>query len=146
MIQLRISGTPAKWNHILQSPGGSTYRESTVLLNFWSVGGRISTAESDLSRLARATLLLSLSVIDNFLEILQKFSIQETTLNNCFSSLQVTQIRLWWVCGFFFLLITIEFQLLKCLSPDKLSLNEGVGCQSQFPQFLSICFLYSNTL
>ena len=23
-------GTPAKWNHILRSPGGSTYRESTV--------------------------------------------------------------------------------------------------------------------
>ena len=33
----------------------------------------MSTAESDLSRVAPVTLLLSLSVINNFLEILQEF-------------------------------------------------------------------------
>ena len=44
-----------------------------IFLNFWSVGRRISTAENDLSRVSPATLLSSLSVIDNFLEILQEF-------------------------------------------------------------------------
>ena len=41
-----------------------------IFLNSWSITRRISTAESDLSRAASATLLLSLSVMDNFLEIL----------------------------------------------------------------------------
>ena len=48
------------------------------------------TAESDLSKVAPETLLQSLSVMGNFLEILQEFqefAIQETPLNNCFSSL-----------------------------------------------------------
>ena len=44
-----------------------------IFLNNWSNGKRISTAESDLSRVAPATLLLSLSVMDNFLEILLEF-------------------------------------------------------------------------
>ena len=44
-----------------------------IFLNFWSIGRRISTAEIDLSMVAPAALLLSLSVMDNFLEILQKF-------------------------------------------------------------------------
>ena len=47
------------------------------------------TAESDLSKAAPETLLLSLSVMSNFLEILQEFqgfSIQETSLNNCYKS------------------------------------------------------------
>ena len=45
-----------------------------IFLNSWSIGKRISsTAESDLSRIAPATLLLSLSIMDNFVEILQKF-------------------------------------------------------------------------
>ena len=44
-----------------------------IFLNSWSIGSRISIAESDLSRLAPATLLLSLSEMDNFLEILQDF-------------------------------------------------------------------------
>ena len=44
-----------------------------IFLNNWSNGKRISTAESDLSRVAPAKLLLSLSVMDNFLEILLEF-------------------------------------------------------------------------
>ena len=44
-----------------------------IFLNSWSIGRRISTVESDLSRVAPAMLLLSLSIMDNFLEILQKF-------------------------------------------------------------------------
>ena len=44
-----------------------------IFLNSWSIGRRISTAKSDFSRVVTATLLLSLSVMDNFLEILQKF-------------------------------------------------------------------------
>ena len=47
------------------------------------------TAESDLSKAAPETLLLSLSVMSNFLEILQefqRFSIQETPLNDCYKS------------------------------------------------------------
>ena len=54
-----------------------------IFLNSWSVGRRISTMESDLSRVAPATLLLSLSVVDNFLEILPKFrKIVFSTRNN----------------------------------------------------------------
>ena len=54
-----------------------------IFLNSWSIGRRISTAESDLSRVAPATLLLSLSVMDNFQEILQKFrKIVFNTRNN----------------------------------------------------------------
>ena len=48
------------------------------------------TAESDLSKVAPETLLQSLSVMGNFLEILQEFqefSKQEPPLNNCLSSL-----------------------------------------------------------
>ena len=41
-----------------------------IFLNSWSIGRRRSTAESDLSRVAPATLLVSFSVMDNFLEIL----------------------------------------------------------------------------
>ena len=47
-------------------------------------------AESDLSKVSPETLLQSLFVMGNFLEILQEFqefAIQETPLNNCFSSL-----------------------------------------------------------
>ena len=44
-----------------------------IFLNFWIIGRRTSTAESDLSRIAPAALLLSLFVMDNFLEILQEF-------------------------------------------------------------------------
>ena len=44
-----------------------------IFLNTWSIGRRISTAESGLSRVAPATLLLSFSVMDNFQEILQEF-------------------------------------------------------------------------
>ena len=44
-----------------------------MFLNFWSNGRRTSTAENDLSRVAPATLLLSLFVMDNYLEILQEF-------------------------------------------------------------------------
>ena len=44
-----------------------------IFPNSWSIERRISTAESDLSRVAPVTLLLSLSVINNFLEILQEF-------------------------------------------------------------------------
>ena len=36
-----------------------------IFLNSWSIGRRISIAEIDLSRVALATLLLSLSVMDN---------------------------------------------------------------------------------
>ena len=43
-----------------------------IFLYFWSTEKRISTAESDLSRVKPVTLLLSLSVMDNFLEILQE--------------------------------------------------------------------------
>ena len=54
-----------------------------ISLNSWSIGRRISTVESDLSRVAPATLLLSLSIMDNFLEILQKFrKIVFNTRNN----------------------------------------------------------------
>ena len=42
-----------------------------IFLNSSSIGRRISTADSDLSRAAPATLLLSLSIMDTFLEILQ---------------------------------------------------------------------------
>ena len=48
------------------------------------------TVESDLSKVAPETLLQSLSVMGNFLEILQEFqefSKQEPPLNNCLSSL-----------------------------------------------------------
>ena len=41
--------------------------------NSWSIQTRISTAESDLSKVAPAVLLQSLSVMGNFLEILQGF-------------------------------------------------------------------------
>ena len=34
---------------------------------------------------------------------------QDTTLNNCFLSVQVTQVCLWWGCDFFFFLIITEF-------------------------------------
>ena len=44
-----------------------------IFLNSWSIGRRISATESDLGRVAPATLLLSLSVINNFLKILQEF-------------------------------------------------------------------------
>ena len=44
-----------------------------IFLYSWSIGRRISTAESDLNRVAPVTLLLTLSVMDNFLEILQEF-------------------------------------------------------------------------
>ena len=44
-----------------------------IFLNFWIIGRRTSTAESDLSRIAPAALLLSLFVMDNFFEILQEF-------------------------------------------------------------------------
>ena len=44
-----------------------------IFLKSWRIRRRISTQESDLSRLAPVTLLLSLFVMDNFLEILQKF-------------------------------------------------------------------------
>ena len=44
-----------------------------VFLNSWSIGRRISTAKSDLSRVAPAALLQSISVMDNFLEVLQDF-------------------------------------------------------------------------
>ena len=54
-----------------------------IFLNSWSIGRRISTMESNLSRVAPATLLLSLSVVDNFLEILPKFrKIVFSTRNN----------------------------------------------------------------
>ena len=43
-----------------------------IFLDSWSIGRRISTAESDLSKVAPATLPLSLFVVDNFLEILQE--------------------------------------------------------------------------
>ena len=54
--------------------------------------------ESDLSNVAPETLLQSLSVMGNFLEIwqeFQEFSIQEAPLNNCFSSLESRG----YVCG-----------------------------------------------
>ena len=44
-----------------------------IFLNSWSIGRRISIAESDLSKFAPATLLSSLSVMENFPEILQEF-------------------------------------------------------------------------
>ena len=56
------------------------------------------TAESDLSKVAPETLLQSLSVMGNFLEIwqeFQEFSIQEAPLNICFSSLEPRR----YVCG-----------------------------------------------
>ena len=42
-----------------------------IFLNFWRIGRKIYTAEIDLSRVAPATLVLSVSVMDNFLENLQ---------------------------------------------------------------------------
>ena len=89
----------------------------------------MSTVESDLSRIAPTTLPLSPSVMDNVLEILQMFrkTIQETTLNNCFSSLQLTQIRLWLGCDLFFLLITVEFQLLKNSYKGKVSVARQIS-------------------
>ena len=54
-----------------------------IFLNSSSIGRTISIAESDLSRVGPATLLLSLSGIDNFLENLQKFrEIVFSTKNN----------------------------------------------------------------
>ena len=44
-----------------------------IFLNSWSIGRRMFTAESDLSRVAPATLLLSSFVMDYFLGILQGF-------------------------------------------------------------------------
>ena len=44
-----------------------------IFLNSWSIGGRISAETNGLSRVAPAMLLLSLSVMNNFLEILQEF-------------------------------------------------------------------------
>ena len=44
-----------------------------IFLNSWSIGRIISTVEGDLSWVAPATLLLALSVVDNFLKILQEF-------------------------------------------------------------------------
>ena len=44
-----------------------------IFLNSRSIGRRLSTAESNLSRVAPVRLLLSLFVMDNFLEILQEF-------------------------------------------------------------------------
>ena len=49
------------------------YSFRKVFINSWSIGRIISTAESDFSKVARAALLQSVSVIDNFLEILQDF-------------------------------------------------------------------------
>ena len=49
----------------------SSFRK--IFPNSCSIGRRISTVEGDLSRFAPAKLLLSLSVMDNFLEILQEF-------------------------------------------------------------------------
>ena len=43
-----------------------------MFLDSWSIGRRISIAESDVSKVAPATLPLSLFVVDNFLEILQE--------------------------------------------------------------------------
>ena len=65
----------------------SVFFERKSFLNSWCVGKH---AGSDLSKVAPETLLQSLSVMGNYLEILQEFqefSIQETPLNNCFSSL-----------------------------------------------------------
>ena len=45
-----------------------------IFLNSWSIGRRISTAVSDLSRVAPAALLWSISVMDDFLQILQGFN------------------------------------------------------------------------
>ena len=44
-----------------------------IFLNSWSIGRVMPTAESDLSRVSLVTLMLSFSVMDNFLEILQEF-------------------------------------------------------------------------
>ena len=44
-----------------------------IFLNSWSIGRIMPTAESDLSRVSLVTLMLSFSVMDNFLEILQEF-------------------------------------------------------------------------
>ena len=44
-----------------------------IFLNSWKIGRRTSTAGSDLSKVATAVLLHSLSVMDIFLEILQEF-------------------------------------------------------------------------
>ena len=84
-----------------------------LFLNYWSAGRRISTVESNLSKVAQQGYRSHCCL----LEILQEFRkivlIQERLLNNCFSSLQVTQKRLWWDCDFFFLLFLTEYQLLK---------------------------------
>ena len=45
-----------------------------IFQNSWSIGRRTSTAVSDLSRVATAALLQSISVMDNFLQILQEFN------------------------------------------------------------------------
>ena len=47
---------------------GCSFRK--IFLNSWSIGGRISAETNGLSRVAPAMLLLSLSVMNNFLEIL----------------------------------------------------------------------------
>ena len=56
-----------------------------IFLNSWSIGRRISTVESNLSKVAPGTLLQSPSQMDNLLEILQGNSFQKivfSTRNN----------------------------------------------------------------
>ena len=103
------------------------------------------TAESDLSKVAPETLLQSLSVTGNFLEILQEFqefSIQEIPLIIVSQAYKSRR----YVCdgGMIFLLSFdynfLEFLGVKCLSPGKLGVNEGVDCQNLFLSFLSFAF------
>ena len=62
-----------------------------IFLNSKFIRRKISTTESKKSTVTPAVLLVSLSIMGNFLEILP-----ETPLSNCFSSFQVTHIFPWW--------------------------------------------------
>ena len=45
-----------------------------LFLNSWSILRKITTMESDLNKVVLATLLISLSVMGNFLEVFQEFN------------------------------------------------------------------------
>ena len=65
-----------------------------------------------------------------FLETLKEFKKNTFSINNCFATLQLMQIRLWWGCDFFFRLILEEFHLHRnstSLSLNESGFNQGVG-------------------
>ena len=94
------------------------------------------TAESDSSKVAPETLLQSLSVMVNFLEILQE-------LHELFVKL-ISHADTFLMGYDIFLLIIIstsqEFLRVNCLSPGKLVVTEAVDCQNLFLSFLSFAF------